>query len=82
MSLSMLLAAVWVVASAIVAFLPMRAQFPPGIILLIIAPILIGFLGYEHGVLWVVIGLVGFVSMFRRPLIYFARKALGHRGEE
>jgi hypothetical protein len=77
LSLSLILGAVWVVAAAITAGLPMRRQYPPGITLLILAPVLIGYIGYEHGFIWVLIGLVAFGSMFRRPLIYFARKALG-----
>lgn len=77
MSLSIILAAIWVVAAAITAFLPMRRQYPPGITLLILAPFVIAYLGYQHGLIWVIVGLVAFASMFRNPLIYFARKAMG-----
>jgi hypothetical protein len=77
MSLSLILGCLWVVASAITAMLPMRRQYAPGIVLLIAAPFLMVFIGIEHGALWVTIGLVAFVSMFRNPLIYLVKKALG-----
>lgn len=67
----------WVVAAAITAMLPMRMQKFPGLPLLIAAPPLLVWIGYVHGYLWVAIGLFAFVSMFRRPLNYFARLALG-----
>ena len=70
--------ALWVIASAIVAMLPMRHQYGPGICLLIAAPILIIWIGAEHGRVFAAIGVFALLSMFRRPLIYFARKALGH----
>lgn len=77
MSLSLTLACFWVLASALVAALPMRRQFLPGVTLLIAAPVLIGVIFYEHGTLLGFAALFGFVSMFRRPLLYFGRKALG-----
>lgn len=77
MSLSLILGSLWVLAATITAFLPYRAQFPPGIFLLFAAPVLIGFIGYEHGPLWAGLAALGFASMFRNPLIYFARRALG-----
>ena len=78
MSTPLILGALWVLASAIVAMLPMRLQFPPGIMLLIAAPALLVWIGWEHGWLWLAVGLFAFASMFRNPLIYFARRALGH----
>jgi len=70
-------ACLWVVASAIVAMMPMRRQYLPGVTLLLAAPVLIGWLWVEHG--WIVGGLAlfGFLSMFRNPLLYFGKKALG-----
>ena len=77
MSLSLTLAALWAIAATIVALLPMRLQYVPGVALLVAAPFLLGFIGFEHG-LWVAaLGLAGFVSMFRNPLRYFYRRALG-----
>ena len=78
MTLSLILACVWVIAATITALLPMRLQFPPGLSLLVIAPFLIGFIGYEHGVWVALAGCMGFVSMFRRPLIFYAHKWSGH----
>ena len=77
MSLSLIIGAIWVVLSAIVAMLPMARQFGPGFFLLFSAPFMIGFIAYEHGILIAGVGLFAFLSMFRRPLIYLTRKALG-----
>ena len=77
MSLSLILGALWGLAATIVAMLPMRHQFKPGFALLLAAPFLIGFIGWQHGGWIAVLGLLAFLSMFRRPLMYFGRKALG-----
>ena len=76
-SLSVGLAIIWVFASTIVAFLPMRLQYVPGFALLIAAPVLIGFLGYQHGWIAGAGALAAFISMFRNPLRYFWRKWRG-----
>lgn len=77
MSLSLTIAAIWAILSALVAMLPMGRQFGPGVILLFSAPVIIGFIGYQHGVWIAALGLLAFLSMFRRPLVYLGRKALG-----
>jgi hypothetical protein len=77
MSWSLVVGALWVIAVAITSLLPMRRQMMPGLSLLTAAPILLAWIGYTHGWLWVAVGTCAFVSMFRRPLIYFARRALG-----
>ena len=77
MSLPLTLACLWVVAAAITAMLPMEYQIYPGIPLLLAAPVLIIWIGLTHGWLWLTLCLLAFASMFRRPLIYFARKAMG-----
>lgn len=77
MSLSLLLGCFWVIAATVVAFLPMRRQYGPGLVLLIAAPALIGFIGYEHGWIIAAAGTAGFVSMFRNPLRYLWRRARG-----
>ncbi len=77
MSWSLILACLWAVASAITAMLPMRRQYLPGITLLVAAPFLLAFLGYQHGLWVVVFCLAAALSMFRNPLIYFGRRALG-----
>ncbi|MGC1489087.1 MAG: DUF2484 family protein [Albidovulum sp.] len=76
MSWPLLAAAIWALAATFTAFLPMRLQYPPGITLLILAPAILIWIGLAHGVFWALLGSVGFVSMFRKPLIFFARKAL------
>ncbi|WP_298557585.1 DUF2484 family protein [uncultured Aliiroseovarius sp.] len=74
MSPSLIAGALWAIAATIVALLPMRLQFPPGIVLLISAPFLVLWIGATHGWVWAGLGLAAFLSMFRRPLWYFARK--------
>ena len=74
MSLSLILACLWVIAAAVVAMLPMRRQFAPGIGLLIGAPFILAYLGYQHN-FWVVLAAsVAIVSMFRRPLFYMLKR--------
>ena len=77
MSPPLVLGCVWVIAAAIVAMLPMKRQMLPGMALLLAAPILLVWIGWVHGWLWLALGLFAFLSMFRNPLIYFARRALG-----
>ena len=77
MSGALIAAGLWVLAATVTAFLPMRRQFPLGFALLLLAlPILI-WIGLSQGVLWALLGVAGFVSMFRKPLFYFGRKAPG-----
>ena len=77
MSAPLFLGCLWVVAAAGVSFLPMRAQFAPGLVLLIAAPLLILWIGLSHGWFLAGIGAFAFVSMFRKPLWYLTRRALG-----
>lgn len=77
MTETILMAALWVVAATIVAFLPIRRQYLPGTVLLVAAPVLIVLLALQTH--WVVAAaaFAGFVSMFRNPLRYFWRKWRG-----
>ena len=68
MSTPMILGALWVVLSAITAMLPMRRQMLPGITLLLAAPVLLGWIAYVHGWLWLVLGLLAFVSLMGAAL--------------
>ncbi len=77
MSLAITLGCLWVLASAIVALLPMRHQYVPGVTLLIAAPFLLAYIGYQHGWVLTAIGLFALVSMFRNPLRYFWKRAMG-----
>jgi len=77
MSLPLILGCLWVIAAAVTALLPMRRQYAPGITLLASGPLLIGWIGWEHGLWWGIAGGFALLSMFRRPLIYFVRRAVG-----
>lgn len=67
----------WVFASAACAMLPMRRQYVPGVVLLIVAPILIVMIGIQVSPWLAIAGCVAFVSMFRNPLRYFWAKLRG-----
>ena len=82
MTLTLKLACLWVLAATGVAMLPMRYQYVPGVALLLAAPVLISVIWVEHGWMFGAVALFGFVSMFRRPLMFFGRKALGLPAEE
>ena len=77
MSPPLILGGVWIFAATLVAMLPMRRQMLPGMALLLSAPIVLVWIGWVHGWLWLAFGLFAFLSMFRNPLLYFARRALG-----
>ena len=81
MSLPMIFGCAWVFAATVTAMLPMRYQYPPGILLLIAAPVLIIWIGLAHGWLVTLVALFAFVSMFRNPLRYFWRRARGETPE-
>lgn len=67
---------IWVLAATIVAMLPMRFQFAPGFILLLMAPVLIYLLGQKFGWIAAIAALLAFLSMFRKPLAYYVGKLL------
>ena len=81
MSLPLVLGCMWIVAAAVTAMLPIRGQMVPGFALLIAAPVLVVWIGLTHGWFWLVLGLAAFASMFRNPLIYMARRAMGQQPE-
>ncbi|NRB20733.1 MAG: DUF2484 family protein [Rhodobacteraceae bacterium] len=74
---SVVLAALWALAATTVAFLPMRWQFVPGVVLLVAAPVIIAMMGMQHGAISALIGVAAVVSMFRRPLLHYWRKWRG-----
>ena len=78
---SLILAALWVIAGTVVALLPMRRQYVPGVALLVLAPVLIIWLAVDYGWLVGALSLAAFVSMFRNPLRYFWRRARGEKPE-
>ena len=71
----------WVIASTIVAMLPMRMQYVPGVMLLIAASILILWIGLSVAWWAGILALLAFLSMFRNPLRYFLARARGQRPE-
>ncbi|SMX37925.1 DUF2484 family protein [Octadecabacter ascidiaceicola] len=81
MSWSIVIAALWVLVATGTALLPMRRQYVPGVTLLLVAPVLILWLGYDFGWGWGVAAFIGFASMFRNPLRYLFARARGQRPE-
>ena len=77
MSTSVGLGILWVFAATAVAMLPMKRQYVPGVALLMVAPVLIGYLAIQHGWIAGIAALIAFLSMFRNPLRYFWRKWRG-----
>ena len=71
----------WVFASTVVAMLPMRWQYVPGVALLIAAPILIAKIALAVGFFPAFVGLAAFISMYRNPLRYFWKKLTGQHVE-
>jgi Protein of unknown function (DUF2484) len=77
MTASLIAACVWAIAATITALLPMKRQMIPGVTLLATALPLLGWIGWDHGWVLATLGLLGFLSMMRNPLIYFVKRALG-----
>lgn len=81
MTPSFIAACIWVVVGAITAALPLRYQMVPGVSLLLTAVPLMIWIGAENGWHWTLIGLMAFLSMFRRPLLYLIARLRGERPE-
>lgn len=81
MSYSVIIGCLWVLVGTVCAFLPMRRQYPIGVVLLVLAPVLIVWLGYDFGWFVSVLAFFAFVSMFRNPLRYFYARARGLQPE-
>lgn len=81
MSWSVIISALWVFVATGTALLPMRYQYVPGVTLLVLAPVLIIWLGVDFGWGWSVAAFLGFASMFRNPLKYIFARARGQRPE-
>lgn len=78
MNTSLILAcSLWVIVGAVTAFLPLRRQMIPGLLLILTAPVLLVWIGNVHGWVWVLAGLLAFGSMFRNPIIYYYKRARG-----
>ena len=70
MTNSLIIGCIWVLLAVVTALLPMRRQYVPGVALLLLAPVLIIWIGVDFG--WIVglLAVAAFVSMFRNPLRY------------
>lgn len=81
MTSSLIALCLWVLASGLVAMLPMRLQFVPGLALLAaIGPLLV-WVGVDSGAWYALAGLFALLSMYRRPLRYLILRALGRAGQ-
>ncbi|MGR3624136.1 DUF2484 family protein [Pseudophaeobacter sp.] len=72
--MSIFAAILWVFATSFVAMLPVERHYLPGRILLLLAPVLLIWLGWEHGWGAVAFGLFAVASMYRRPIRYYWAK--------
>ena len=77
MSAPVIAASLWVLAGVAVALLPLRFQYLPGGLLLLIAPGLLVWIGAMHGVWVALAAMLAVLSMFRRPLRELLRRARG-----
>lgn len=76
MSLSVVLAAVWVILANVLAMLPSRDNhWRHAFILIVIGIPLLGYVTYENGPWIGLAALIAGMSVLRWPLIYFARWA-------
>ena len=75
MAPALIAACLWVVAATVTALLPMRYQYAPGLTLLIAAPALLIWIALTTNPWLAVAATFAVLSMFRKPLAYFARKA-------
>jgi len=77
MSLSLILACLWAVTASAAAALPSRLHWPAAYGLILLGIPLLGFVTYENGPVWGLLGLAGGVSVLRWPVIYLARWCMG-----
>ncbi len=71
----------WVLAATVVALLPMRFQYVPGVLLMLAAPALIYLISRDVALWAGIAAAFAFISMFRNPLRYFAKRAMGGKVE-
>ena len=77
MSVPLICAFIWVLVATVVAFMPLRLQYLPGLALSLIAPPLIAWIGLQHSFWIALAAILAFVSVFRNPLRYYWRKWRG-----
>ena len=76
MSPAVPLACLWVLAATGVAFLPMRYQVLPGLLLLAAAAVLLAWLAVDTSPWIAAAALAAVVSMFRKPLRYLLKRIM------
>lgn len=77
----LLLCVGWVLASALVAMLPMPRQYAPGLALMLAAPVLIVLIGIQVAWWAALAALAAFASMYRNPLRYLWTRIRGRAWE-
>lgn len=78
---SLFIGCIWVLLAVVTALLPMRRQYVPGVTLLLLAPVLIIWIGIDFGWIVGVLAAAAFVSMFRNPLHYIYARMRGEKPE-
>lgn len=81
MMISLVIGCIWVLLSVVTAMLPMRLQYLPAVTLLVLAPVLIIWIGIDFGWIVGVLAFAAFVSMFRNPLRYIYARLRGEKPE-
>ncbi len=77
MTPSLIFACLWVLTATVTALLPMRLQYAPGLTLLLAAPALLVWIGYDHGAWAMALCTLALISLFRNPLRYLVAKVRG-----
>ena len=65
--------ALWALATMALAPLPIRYQIVPGLLSLLVFPVLLIWAGIVYGVWIVIAGVLAAVSLFRKPLAALGR---------
>ncbi|MBL3568480.1 DUF2484 family protein [Rhodovulum sp. BSW8] len=85
MTLSLVLACLWVLVATVVGLLPEKFHWPGAYALIATGIPLVGFVTYQSGPVWGLIALAAGVSILRWPLIYLGRsltkRRRSHSGE-
>ena len=75
MNAALIAGCIWALLSTVVALLPMRLQYVPGLTLLILTLPLLAWIAVSIGIWVALIALLAALSLFRHPLIWMARRA-------
>ena len=78
MTTSLMLACLWCVAANVIGMLPSKKKhWPSAYVLMTVGVPLLGFVFWENGVLIGALVLVAALSIFRWPVVFFARWVKG-----